>query len=510
MSTINTVTVRDLKVLTKKQGQDAAELAFIVTNAPEEALSPAMQRWQRRVFRRFRGPSVSTGDSVDVVPRDGVDLGASFLCLSVGWERRPSTQEDVVLTASRIAGVAAATAHGVDSPLKKRAMALRIVDAAKILVATLRRKESEIWRDSSGAAEYRQINDTAAAYFLSLDQLSSGHPLNRREFLTMLGFGDLKPAPIPVQLSHAGERLAQNAAGLISSAIPRGQEMPSATLLNECIEVARVVTALDGSEEFWFDPNGHVDAWTDLGAWLQNLKGENLAERIRDEDFDAEIEQRLERYTEQGRRRMLIRNSAWIGFLCDNYAISAVEKVTYAAGVLAGIEARPDFSWDRVGLTKADVCKGLAEGLDAHAFDVGGRNALNIDGVRVWLERTMRVPKTSPDEDRAGLYDSKAANAACIALLCAPQAGFAPTLEGATAAEDQATERVIKGCVEAALKLSEVEARPDFEWEDAERDWETVCCRLADDVDAGLPATTNRIEQLIHGAYDVVPQRTRL
>jgi hypothetical protein len=308
MSTINTVTVRDLKFLTKKQGQDAAELAFIVTNAPEEALSPAMQRWQRRVFRRFRGPSVSTGDSVDVVPRDG--LGESFLCLPVGWERRPSTQ---------------------------------------------------------------------------------------------LG-------------SHLGDR-------------------------------------------------------------------------------DHSI--LLERQIEQGRRRMLLRNSAWIGFLCQCYAPSVIDRVVDAARALTALESLPEFTWERSAVTKAEMCDHLAQAIDDRRLDDP-----------LWLEQVMHMPSTV-DTERPD-HESSPENAACIAIQCVPHTGFAPTLEAAALAMAEERISVIERCMDAAVKLSEIEARPDFEWGHAESDWETVCACLADDIAAGLPATTNRIEQLIHGAYDVVPQRTRL
>jgi len=63
--------------LTDCKGQEAAEEAFHIFNAPESML----EEWQQYVQRGYSGPSLSVGDLVEV---DGVD----YLCCSVGWEKR--------------------------------------------------------------------------------------------------------------------------------------------------------------------------------------------------------------------------------------------------------------------------------------------------------------------------------------------------------------------------------------------------------------------------------------
>lgn len=63
--------------LTDAKGQEAAEEAFHIFNAPESML----EEWQQYVQRGYSGPSLSVGDLVEV---DGVD----YLCCSVGWEKR--------------------------------------------------------------------------------------------------------------------------------------------------------------------------------------------------------------------------------------------------------------------------------------------------------------------------------------------------------------------------------------------------------------------------------------
>lgn len=63
--------------LTETKGQEAAEEAFHIFNAPESML----QEWQKFVVKGYKGPSLSVGDVVEV---DGVD----YLCCSFGWESR--------------------------------------------------------------------------------------------------------------------------------------------------------------------------------------------------------------------------------------------------------------------------------------------------------------------------------------------------------------------------------------------------------------------------------------
>lgn len=66
------------------EGEEAAELAFHITNAPSEILTAA----QREIERKFRAEGIrprclSVGDSV-VVIKDGVRK--EFLCKGQGWE----------------------------------------------------------------------------------------------------------------------------------------------------------------------------------------------------------------------------------------------------------------------------------------------------------------------------------------------------------------------------------------------------------------------------------------
>jgi hypothetical protein len=63
--------------LTDAKGQEAAEEAFHIFNAPEDML----KEWQKFIAKGYSGPSLSVGDLVEV---DGKD----YLCCSVGWKRR--------------------------------------------------------------------------------------------------------------------------------------------------------------------------------------------------------------------------------------------------------------------------------------------------------------------------------------------------------------------------------------------------------------------------------------
>ena len=75
-----------LNFLYKKSPEDCAELAFVVTNAPEECLSEAQRRWSRSLFRRhaYRGPSLSVGDIVRVTCCD-TGLTEILRCEPSGW-----------------------------------------------------------------------------------------------------------------------------------------------------------------------------------------------------------------------------------------------------------------------------------------------------------------------------------------------------------------------------------------------------------------------------------------
>lgn len=68
------------------EGEEAAEEAYHLTNAPEELLSEDQKRLLNRL--EFKGRSLSTGDVVKVEP---VVRGSSFpeyyLCKSHGWEK---------------------------------------------------------------------------------------------------------------------------------------------------------------------------------------------------------------------------------------------------------------------------------------------------------------------------------------------------------------------------------------------------------------------------------------
>jgi hypothetical protein len=75
-----------LSFLSKKSWEACAELAFHITNAPEECLSPAQQRMVRAIFKRnkYKGPSLSVGDVVRVT--DCKTGETHFLrCDSYGW-----------------------------------------------------------------------------------------------------------------------------------------------------------------------------------------------------------------------------------------------------------------------------------------------------------------------------------------------------------------------------------------------------------------------------------------
>lgn len=63
--------------LTEAEGQEAAEEAFHIFNAPESML----EEWQQYIARGYSGPSLSVGDLVEINQED-------YLCCSMGWKTR--------------------------------------------------------------------------------------------------------------------------------------------------------------------------------------------------------------------------------------------------------------------------------------------------------------------------------------------------------------------------------------------------------------------------------------
>ena len=71
---------------TNLAGEEAAEEAFHLTNAPEECLEEDQKRLLKRL--EFRGPSLSTGDIVRIESTiRGSALAEYYLCKSRGWEK---------------------------------------------------------------------------------------------------------------------------------------------------------------------------------------------------------------------------------------------------------------------------------------------------------------------------------------------------------------------------------------------------------------------------------------
>lgn len=67
-------------------GEEAAEEAFHLTNAPEELLEEDQKRLLKRL--EFKGSSLSTGDIVKVEPLvRGSCLPEYYLCKPFGWEK---------------------------------------------------------------------------------------------------------------------------------------------------------------------------------------------------------------------------------------------------------------------------------------------------------------------------------------------------------------------------------------------------------------------------------------
>jgi hypothetical protein len=66
-------------------GEAAAEMAFHLTNAPEEMLDEDQKILLEEL--NFKGPSLSVGDVVRVEPIVRTSLPEYYLCKSTGWEK---------------------------------------------------------------------------------------------------------------------------------------------------------------------------------------------------------------------------------------------------------------------------------------------------------------------------------------------------------------------------------------------------------------------------------------
>ncbi len=66
-------------------GEEAAEEAFHITNAPDDCLEDS----QKQILKEqdFRGPSLSVGDVVKVGPIIRESLPEYYMCKSFGWEK---------------------------------------------------------------------------------------------------------------------------------------------------------------------------------------------------------------------------------------------------------------------------------------------------------------------------------------------------------------------------------------------------------------------------------------
>jgi hypothetical protein len=66
-------------------GEEAAEEAFHLTNAPEDCLEESQKEFLR--FLNFKGPSLSVGDIVRVAPVLRDTFSDYYICKSFGWEK---------------------------------------------------------------------------------------------------------------------------------------------------------------------------------------------------------------------------------------------------------------------------------------------------------------------------------------------------------------------------------------------------------------------------------------
>ena len=70
---------------TEKNGEAAAEEAFVITNAPDEYLNDEQMKIKEK--NNFKGPSLSVGDVVRVSSIIDRELPEYYLCMSFGWEK---------------------------------------------------------------------------------------------------------------------------------------------------------------------------------------------------------------------------------------------------------------------------------------------------------------------------------------------------------------------------------------------------------------------------------------
>lgn len=73
-----------LQFKTNSAGEQAAEEAFVLTNAPEEMLTEEQKKFLKE--EQYTGPSLSVGDVVRVESVVTRKLPSYFLCKSIGWE----------------------------------------------------------------------------------------------------------------------------------------------------------------------------------------------------------------------------------------------------------------------------------------------------------------------------------------------------------------------------------------------------------------------------------------
>jgi hypothetical protein len=71
--------------VSKLKGEEAAEEAFHLTNAPDEYLEESQK--EMLALLDFKGPSLSAGDVVRVAPVLNDTFPEYYMCKSFGWEK---------------------------------------------------------------------------------------------------------------------------------------------------------------------------------------------------------------------------------------------------------------------------------------------------------------------------------------------------------------------------------------------------------------------------------------
>lgn len=71
--------------VSKLKGEEAAEEAFHLTNAPDECLEEEQKALLKQLD--FRGPCLSVGDIVRVAPAVHTGVSDYYICKSFGWEK---------------------------------------------------------------------------------------------------------------------------------------------------------------------------------------------------------------------------------------------------------------------------------------------------------------------------------------------------------------------------------------------------------------------------------------